>query len=62
MYVTKCNEVTVAELDDTLLCRADAFFENNTDGILYVVKDGVLLGIVTRIDYNKNKENGKKMS
>ena len=58
MYVTKCNEVTVAELDDTLLCKADAFFGNNTDGILYVVKGGVLLGIVTRIDYNKNKENG----
>lgn len=58
MYVTKCNEITVVEFDDTLLCKAGAFFEENADAILYVVKEGGLLGIVTRIDYNKNKENG----
>lgn len=58
MYVTKCNEITAVEFDDTLLCRAGAFFEENADAILYVVKEGVLYGIVTRIDYNKNKESG----
>lgn len=59
MYAKRYDEVSEVEYYENIAEVANCFFSKNTDRILYVIKDSILFGIITQIDYKKNKENGK---
>lgn len=57
MYVIRQKEVITVSYEK-VLAVADNFFNNNTSSILYVLQKEILIGIVTKADYDKNFENG----
>lgn len=58
MYAKRYDEVARVEYYENIAEEAGCFFSKDTDRVLYVFKDGALFGIITQIDYKKNKENG----
>lgn len=59
MYARRCEEIARLQNNHDMFSDVDDFFGVAENETMYVFEGSILFGIITRIDYNKNRGNGK---